>query len=332
LRIAVDAMGGDYAPLEIVQGAVEAARTQKHEILLVGQENVLTTELAKYGKVDNLKIVHAPEIIAMDEPPALALRRKKGTSIAVATELVKHGEAEALVSAGSTGAQMAAALFILGRIKGILRPAITTLFPTVSKPTVLLDVGANTDVGPDHLLQFAVMGSIYAEQILGRNNPTVGLLNIGTEPNKGNDAAKEAYQVLSDAKLNFVGNVEARELPQGVVDVLVCDGFVGNVVIKLAEGLGSTIFQLLKEELTSSFRTKLGAALAAPGFRNLKAMMDYAEYGGAPLLGVKGTSIICHGSSKARAIVNAIKVAADCTEQNMIGLIESSIASSVKGD
>ncbi|NLL18120.1 MAG: phosphate acyltransferase PlsX [Clostridia bacterium] len=332
MRIAVDAMGGDYAPTEIVQGAVEAARTQEYEILLVGQEDVLATELAKYSKVDNLRIVHAPEVIAMDEPPALALRRKKGTSIAVATELVKHGEAEALVSAGSTGAQMAAALFILGRVKGILRPAITTLFPTVSKPTVLLDVGANTDVGAEHLLQFALMGSIYAEQILGRRNPKVGLLNIGTEPNKGNDATKEAYQVLSDAKLNFVGNVEARELPQGVVDVLVCDGFVGNVVIKLAEGLGSTIFQLLKEELTSSFRTKLGAALAAPGFRNLKTMMDYAEYGGAPLLGVKGTSIICHGSSKARAIVNAIKVAADCTEQNMIGLIESSIASSVKGD
>lgn len=332
MRIAVDAMGGDHAPAEIVKGAVEAAQLHQYEIFLVGQEDVLANELAKYSKTDKIKLIHAPEVVAMDEPPALAIRRKKGTSIAVATELVKTGEASALVSAGSTGAQMAAALLILGRIKGILRPAITTLFPTVTKHSILLDVGANTDVGPEHLLQFAVMGSIYAEKILGRDNPKVGLLNIGTEPNKGNDAAKAAYQLLKESQLNFVGNVEGRDLPQGAADVVVCDGFVGNIALKLAEGLAGAVFQLLKEEMTRTFKTKLGAFLVAPGLKNIKGLIDYAEYGGAPLLGVKGISIICHGSYKSRAITNAIKVAADCAEQNMLQLIEMSIANNVKGD
>lgn len=334
MRIAVDAMGGDHAPEEIVKGAVEAAQIHRHcNIILVGREEAITRELAKYPQLSNVRVVHAPEAIAMDEQPALALRRKKGaTSIGVATELVKQGEADAVVSAGSTGAQMAAGLLILGRVKGILRPAITTLFPSLNKPTVLLDVGANTNVDHEHLVQFAMMGSIYAEQILGRKNPSVGLLNIGTEPNKGNELTKAAYEALSNSSLNFAGNIEARDLPQGVVDVLVCDGFVGNVVLKLSEGLGTTIFQLLKEELTAGLRTKLGAALVAPGLKKLKNMMDYAEYGGAPLLGVKGVSIICHGSSKSRAIANAIKVAIDCVQINMIQQIEARVARSSKGE
>ncbi|HHW07985.1 MAG TPA: phosphate acyltransferase PlsX [Clostridia bacterium] len=334
MRIAVDAMGGDHAPLEIVQGAVAAAqRYSDCTVILVGREEVVAEELAKYPQLPNIRIVHAPDLVAMDEQPAIALRRKKGTtSIGVATELVKQGEADALVSAGSTGAQMAAALLILGRIKGIQRPAITTLFPSLNKPTVLLDVGANTNVEAEHLLQFAVMGSIYAEKILGRQNPSVGLLNIGTEPNKGNDQVKEAFTLLSRSFLNFAGNVEARDLPQGVVDVLVCDGFVGNVVLKLSEGLGTTIFQLLKEELTANLRTKLGAALVAPGLKRLRNMMDYAEYGGAPLLGVKGVSIICHGSSKARAITNAIRVAMDCVQIRMVEQIEASVARIGKGE
>ncbi|HHY61256.1 MAG TPA: phosphate acyltransferase PlsX [Clostridia bacterium] len=334
MRIAVDAMGGDYAPLEIVKGAVAAAQTYPDTtIILVGREEEVARELAQYPRLPNIEVVHAPDVVAMDEQPALALRRKKGTtSIGVATELVKQGEAEALVSAGSTGAQMAAALLILGRIRGIQRPAITTLYPSLNKPTVLLDVGANTDVEAETLLQFAVMGSIYAEKILGRPNPSVGLLNIGTEPNKGNDQAKAAFNLLSQSFLNFAGNVEARDLPQGVVDVLVCDGFVGNVVLKLSEGLATTIFQLLKQELTAGLRAKMGAALVAPGLKKLKNMLDYAEYGGAPLLGVKGVSIICHGSSKARAITNAIKVAKDCVAIRMVEQIEASVARIGKGE
>lgn len=322
MRIALDGMGGDNAPAEIVKGAVEAAKTGNYEILLVGKEETLQEELTKFAATDRITIVHAPEVVEMDEAPALAIRRKKGTSIAVATELVKKGGADAIVSAGSTGAQLAASLLILGRIKGIQRPGITTLFPALNKPTVLLDVGANTDVGPDNLLQFATMGSIYAKQILKRQNPKVGLLNIGTEPGKGNDLTKAAYILLSESNLNFAGNIEPRELPKGVVDVLVCDGFVGNIMLKLAEGLGNTIFQLLKREITGSFSTKIGGLLLKPGLLNIKSMMDYSEYGGAPLLGVKGISIICHGSSNAYAITNAIKAAAQCVEQNVVGQIE----------
>lgn len=322
MRIALDSMGGDNAPVELVKGAIEATKTGNYKILLVGREELLKEELAKYAPTEQITIVHAPEVVGMDEAPALALRRKKGTSIGVAAELVKNGEADALVSAGSTGAQLAASLLILGRIKGIQRPGIITLFPTLNSPTVLLDVGANTDVGPDNLLQFATMGSIYAKQILSRQNPTVGLLNIGTEPNKGNNLTKEAYNLFSESNLNFIGNIEPRELPKGVVDVLVCDGFVGNTVLKLAEGLGSTIFQLLKNEIDGSLRMKLGGLLLKPGLLNIKSMMDYTEYGGAPLLGIKGISIICHGSSNAYAITNAIKVAALCVEQNVVGQIE----------
>lgn len=325
-------MGGDYAPTETVKGALEAAQNIDCEILLVGQEEVLVNELAKHGEVPNITTVHAPEFITMDEPPALALRRKKGTSIGIATELVKNGQAHGLVSAGSTGAQMAAALLILGRIQGVIRPAITTLFPTLDKPTVLLDVGANTDVNEEQLLQFALMGSIYAEQILGRVKPSTGLLNIGTEPNKGNDVSKAAYQVLSQSNLNFIGNIEARDLPRGVVDVLVCDGFVGNIVLKLAEGLSSTLFQLLREELTGSFRRKIGAQLIKPGLKGLASMLDYSEYGGAPLLGVKGNSIICHGSSKAKAIANAIQVAVDCAQLDIVKNIETGLVGISKGE
>jgi glycerol-3-phosphate acyltransferase PlsX len=332
LRIAVDAMGGDHAPGEIVKGAVEAAKKGLYRIVLVGRQDLLERELARYSPVDSIEIAHAPEMVTMDEQPALALRRKRGTSIAVATELVKNRKADALVSAGSTGAQMAAALLILGRVKGIYRPAIMTLFPTLKKPTVLLDVGANTDTEPVNLYQFALMGSIYARQILKRVNPSVGLLNIGTEATKGNSLTKETFQVLSGADINFYGNVEARDLPQGVVDVAVCDGFVGNMVIKLAEGLAGTIFQMVKEEIRQSWRAKMGAALLVPTLKGLVRKMDYAEYGGAPLLGVKGVSIICHGSSKARAIENAIQLAAQCAENHFVEQIEKNIQDMDKGD
>ena len=325
MRIALDGMGGDNAPGEIVKGAVEAVKINKYDILLVGQEEKLKEELAKYPKTEGISIVHAPEVVEMHEAPALALRKKKGTSIGIASELVKSGEADALVSAGSTGAQLAAALLIIGRIKGIQRPGIITLFPGLNKPTVLLDVGANTDVSPENIFQFAMMGSIYAEQILIRQNPTIGLLNNGTEANKGNDLTKASYKLLSESGLNFIGNVEARDLPRGVADVLVCDGFVGNMILKLAEGLGNTIFQLLKKEIEGSLRMKMGGLLLKPGLLNIKSMMDYSEYGGAPLLGVKGVSIICHGSSNAYAIANAIKVAAQCVEQEVVGRIEKQV-------
>jgi glycerol-3-phosphate acyltransferase PlsX len=227
---------------------------------------------------------------------------------------------------------MAAALLILGRVKGIYRPAIMTLFPTLREPTVLLDAGANTDTEPINLYQFALMGSIYARQILKREKPTVGLLNIGTEATKGNSLTKETFQVLSSSDVNFYGNMEPRDLPKGMVDVAVCDGFVGNMVIKLAEGLAGTIFQMVKDEVRQSWRAKIGAALLAPSIRGLAKKMDYAEYGGAPLLGVKGTSIICHGSSKARAIENAIGVAAQCAESHFVEQIENTIKDTYKGD
>ncbi|MFA5537324.1 MAG: phosphate acyltransferase PlsX [Bacillota bacterium] len=322
MRIALDAMGGDNAPEEIVKGAVEAVKVNNYDILLVGKREVLEAELGKHQKTERITIIHAPEVVEMSEAPALALRRKKGTSIGIASELVKKGEADALVSAGSTGAQLAAALLIIGRIKGIQRPGIITLFPGLNKPTVLLDVGANTDVSPENLFQFAVMGGIYAEKILARQNPTIGLLNNGTEENKGNDLTKASYKLFRESNLNFIGNIEARDLPKGVADVLVCDGFVGNMILKMAEGLGNTIFQLLKKEVESSFKAKIGGLLLKPGLKNIKAMMDYTEYGGAPLLGVKGISIICHGSSNAYAIANAIKMAALCVEQEVVGQIE----------
>jgi glycerol-3-phosphate acyltransferase PlsX len=315
--IAVDAMGGDYAPAETVKGAVAAAR-EGAEILLVGREAVLRQELGKYPDASRIAVVDAPEVVEMGEHPAMALRQKRNASITIATRLCREEKAAAVVSAGNTGAQMAAALFTLGRLPGIDRPAIATILPTTKGGVLILDAGANTDCKPQHLLQFARMGAIYANRILEIDSPRVGLLNIGAEETKGNELVIEAYQLLRQSDLNFVGNVEGRDILEGPADVVVCDGFIGNVLLKFAEGLGTALLGMIKANLQQSLRTKIGAVLSLPAFQAVKQAMDYAEYGGAPLLGVNGVSIICHGSSQAKAIKNAVAVAQKCVRSRFV--------------
>ncbi|HHZ16475.1 MAG TPA: phosphate acyltransferase PlsX [Peptococcaceae bacterium] len=320
MRIVVDAMGGDYAPREIVQGALQALTVNPDlHIILVGREDAIKECLPEGYDQKRVTIHHCTEVIGMDEHPAQAYRRKKDASITVATRLVKEKQGDALVSAGSTGAQLAAALFGLGRLEGIERPAILTVIPGAHKPKLLLDAGANSDCKPEHLVQFALMGSIYAEELLGMVNPAVGLISNGTEETKGSELVVKVHQLLkNNPAINFYGNVEGREVLQGPADVLVCDGFVGNVILKVLEGMAVTLFGLLKEELQKNFRAKAGALLLKPVLKALKARLDYAEYGGAPLLGVDGISIICHGSSKAYAIQNAVCVAASCVEKEVV--------------
>ena len=330
MRIAVDAMGGDYAPQEIVLGAIEAAKEFNLEIVLVGDENAINPILKKHGgeSLDRLSVFHASQIIEMCEQPGVAVRKKKDASVVVATRLIKEGHCDAVVAAGSTGAAVAAAVFGLGRIKGVARPTIATPIPNLTGTTVLLDSGANVDSKPKHLVQSAVMGAIYAEYVLGIQNPRVGLLNIGEEESKGNEQALATFPLLKQLKtINFIGNVEGRDIPKGTVDVVVCDGFVGNVVLKLGEGLASAIMQLIKEAIKNSgLLAKIASLAVLPALRGLKKKLDYAEYGGAPLLGVNGGFIICHGSSKAQAIKNAIRVANEIAEQKIVDHIRESIA------
>lgn len=326
MKIAVDAMGGDFAPSEIVKGTIEAAEFyRERDFVLVGEESKIRASLGEVN-LPNLTIHHCSEVIEMDEHPAQGVRKKKDASIVVATRLVKEGKADAVVSAGSTGAQMAAGLLGLGRIKGVERPAIATVLPTLKGGKLMLDVGANPDASPEHLVQYALMGSIYAEKILGIKNPRVGLLNIGAEETKGNQLALASYPLLKDAPINFVGNIEGRYVPYGQADVVVCEAFVGNVMLKTMEGLSGALFQLIKEKITANLIRKLGAAAVKPGLKEIAQMMDYAEYGGAPLLGVNGISIICHGSSKAKAIFNAIRVAQECVEARFIETIREDLA------
>lgn len=320
MRIALDAMGGDYAPGEIIKGAVKAAQAYpRMEIILVGQSARINPLLANILK--NISVQEASEVIGMDEHPAQAVRKKKDSSIVVATRLVKEKKADAVVSAGSTGAQMASALLGLGRVKGVERPGIATVLPTLAGGKLVLDVGANPDAKPEHLLQYAQMGSIYAHHIMGIENPRIALLNIGTEESKGNELTQHAYPLLQASSLNFSGNIEGRDVPYGRADVVVCDGFVGNVVLKTAEGLAGALFELIKNKITSTPVRKLGALAVKPGLKEIARMMDYAEYGGSPLLGVNGISIVCHGSSKEKAIFNAIRVAGECAEAGLTELI-----------
>jgi glycerol-3-phosphate acyltransferase PlsX len=329
MKIAVDAMGGDYAPDEIVLGAIEAAREYRCDIILVGDETRIRKILDIHG-ANNLPIIvhHASEVIEMTEHPSIAIRKKKDASIVVATRLVKEGKAEVVISAGSTGAAVAAALLGLGRIPGIERPTIATPIPNLTGTTVLVDSGANVDCKPKHLFQNAVMGAVYAEKILGIPNPRVGLLNIGEEENKGNELVLDTYPLLKQAEFNFIGNVEGRDIPKGTVDVVVCDGFVGNVVLKFGEGLATAILILIKQAIAAqNWFIKMIAALVLPtALRGLKKKIDYAEYGGAPLLGVDGGFIISHGSSKAKAIKNSIRVARDLAEKRVVEKIRQSFS------
>jgi len=329
LKIVVDAMGGDHAPYEIVKGAVEASQEIDSKLILVGIEEEVKKELAKYT-YDKDKIVtyHASEIIGMDESPAKALRKKKDSSIVVGAKMVKEGEGEAFVSAGSTGAVMASSLLKIGRIKGIKRPAIATVFPTLKEETLLLDMGANVDSKPEHLVQHALMGQIYAKNLLDKENPTVGLLSIGEEEKKGNELTIETHKLLKEMdNINFVGNVEGRDIFTGEYDVILCEGFVGNVVLKTTEGLASALFKIIKREITATFLGKIGGLLLKPAFKRVAKKMDYTEYGGAPLLGIDGITIISHGSSNSKAIKNAIKNAEKGIKADLITLIKANIES-----
>jgi len=318
IKVAVDAFGGDYAPEQIVEGALRAADEDKISIILTGDEKRLKTLIDGKAGSQLIEIVHASDVIQMDEAPVDAVRQKKDSSLVRVAQLVQSGDANALVSAGSTGATMAAALFIIKRIKGVERPAITSLLPSGKGVSLIVDAGANVDCRPSQLVQFAYMGSIYAEQVLKIHKPRIGLLNIGREPGKGNHLVQEVYPMLQESSLNFVGNVEGRDVTRGGIDVVVCDGFAGNIVLKFAEGLGEALFGLMKEEFTSTVTSKLGALLLKPGFRRVKKRIDYTEYGGAPLLGVNGLVIIAHGGSNARAIYNAIRVAKEGVEHNIV--------------
>lgn len=327
MKIVVDAMGGDHAPQVPVEGSIQAVKDfQDIHVILVGFEDQINAELAKYEyPKDRISVVHASEIIDMNESPATAIRQKKNSSIVVGATLVRKNEADAFVSAGSTGACMAASVLKIGRIKGVKRPPIGTVFPNIKDQTVVLDGGANVDVGPEELVQFALMGKIFAEKVLKKSNPRVGLLNIGEEEHKGNKLTHETFPLLEQLPINFIGNVEGRDIFNGSVDVVVCDGFVGNIVLKTTEGVADTIFKILKEEVMKSSMAKFGAMLMKTALKGLKARMDYTEYGGAPLLGVKGVSIISHGSSDAWAIRNAIRIARESIINELVAEIKENI-------
>ncbi len=330
MRIALDAMGGDYAPSEIIKGAVIAGKKYNLEIVLVGDEKEIIS-IAR--DCDNdfesyLKVEHAPEVIGMDENPAKAVRNKTNSSIVRSVNLVSEGQADAIVSMGNTGAVMAASLLISGRIKGVSRPALAIPMPTVKGFSLILDCGATTDCKPENLRQFAVMGSIYMEKVFQRPNPSVALLNIGQEKSKGNELTKGAYSLLESSSLNFIGNIEGRSITSGVADVIVCDGFTGNIILKFAEGMGSSMISMIKEEVSASLKSKIAGLFLRNSFKRVKKRMDYTEYGGVPLLGVNDLAVIGHGSSKAKAVSNALRVAHDGVVQNIVSAIGDNIAES----
>lgn len=329
MKIAVDVMGTDYGPAEIIKGVLQAVDEYGCDVVLVGDQEVIRQELAREHQENNplVTIHHASQVIEMKDHPGISVKKKRDASIVVATHLLHEKECDALVSSGSTGAAVASALFGLGRIRGIERPAIATVIPNVKGATVLVDSGAKVDAKPEQLVQNAIMGSIYAELQLGIPQPRVGLLNIGEEETKGNEQCLATYPLLKqDSHIHFIGNVEGRDINKGTVDVVVCDGFVGNVVLKTMEGLASAVMEILKKTLMESgIFAKLGALLMKPALLRMKKQMDASEYGGALLMGVRAPFIICHGSSKAKAIKNAVRVAIELTQKDVVGRIRQEI-------
>jgi phosphate acyltransferase len=325
-RIAVDAMGGDYAPDEIVAGALRAQAELGVKILLVGDPQLIAASMKHHSSSLQLEVVPSEGIVEMHEEPLSAIRKKPNASINVAMNLVKQGQADAVVSAGHSGAAMAAALLRLGRLKGIERPAIGTVLPTImaGKSVLILDVGANVDCRPKFLEQFAAMGTAYSQYVLGIDEPKVGLLNIGEEPSKGDELALRTYQLLEqNPNIPFIGNAEGRDVLSGKFDVIVCDGFVGNVLLKFAEAVGEILLQILREELPRGWRGKLGALILKPNLRRIKQRVDHAEHGGGLLLGVNGICIISHGSSQAPSVFNAIRLAKDAVDNQVLDRIQS---------
>ena len=327
-KVALDAMGGDNAPGEIVKGAVNAVSSRKDiKVFLVGQEDVVKEELAKYSyPADQIEIVHAPEVIEMAEPPVIAIRRKKQSSLVVAMNMVKNGEADAVVSAGSSGAILVGGQTIVGRIKGIKRPPLAPIIPTETGMSLLIDCGANVDAKAENLVQFAQMGSIYMENVVGIKNPRVAIVNIGAEEEKGNALVKETIPMLHACEgINFIGCIEAREIPHGGADVIVCEAFVGNVILKLYEGLSQTLIGIVKKGLMSTLKSKIGAFLALPALKDTLKDFDAAKYGGAPLLGLNGLVVKTHGSSKAMEVTNSIFQCVTFKQQDINGKIKENI-------
>lgn len=333
VRVVLDAMGGDHAPEEMIKGAVEAVNEKNNiHVLLVGQEDVISEELEKYTyPKERMEIVHASEVIETAEPPVMAIRKKKDSSIVVGMNMVKNGEADAFVSAGSSGAILVGGQVIVGRIKGIERPPLAPLIPTEQGVSLLVDCGANVDARPSHLVQFAKMGSIYMEHVMGIKKPRVAIVNIGAEEEKGNALVKETFPLLKECTdINFVGSIEAREIPHGEADVIVCEAFVGNVILKLYEGLAGTLVGAIKKGMMSTVRSKIGAALALPALKSTLKAFDATQYGGAPLLGLNGLVVKTHGSAKAVEITNSIFQCVTFKEQDINGKIRKNIISSTE--
>ena len=327
MRIAVDAMGGIHAPQVNVDGAIAAAREFGISTLLIGRAKELTPLLKDSGYAGKeIEIVDASEVVGMNESATSPIRRKRNSSIRVAVNCVRDGRAEGLVSAGHTGAAMVSAKMVIGTIEGVDRPALAAILPNLSGHCLLLDVGANPDAKPQHFKEFAVMGSIYAQLVFGKPAPSIGLMSIGEEDSKGTDRTKEAFKGLKETGLNFIGNVEGRDVFNGSVDVIVTDGFTGNVILKVSEALAEMVEKLLREEIKKTLQASVGFLLSRSAFRSFKSRLDYPEYGGAPLLGAKGCVIICHGRSSAKAIKNAIRVAAEFSRQNIAQKIQSALA------
>lgn len=327
-RVALDAMGGDNAPQAIVQGAVDAAKKREDiHIFLVGQKDVVHAELQKYDyPKERIQVVHASEVIETAEPPVMAIRKKKDSSIVVALNMVKKGEADAFVSAGSSGAILVGGQLIVGRIKGVERPPLAPLLPTKKGVSLLIDCGANVDARPSHLVQFAKMGSIYMKNVVGIENPRVAIVNIGAEEEKGNALVKETFPLLKECEdINFIGSIEAREIPHGGADVIVCEAFVGNVILKLFEGVGAVLLSEVKKGLMKTLRSKIGALLIKPALKETMKSFDASEYGGAPLLGLNGLVVKTHGNSTAKEVANSIIQCVTFNEQDISGKIRESI-------
>ena len=325
MRIVLDAMGSDTHPDPEIRAAIEAVKLYGDEIILVGNQEMLQARIPGIRNQPGIKLIHAAETLEMSDKPAENARRKSQNSMAIGMDLIKTNEADAFVTAGNTGGAMANALFHLGRIRGVKRPALTALFPVKGGRCVVLDIGANADCKPEYLLQFAVMGSVYAETVLGRSSPRVGLLSNGEEAGKGNELVKEAFPLIDSSGLNFIGNVEGKELFGGEVDVVVTDGFTGNILLKSSEAVARLITDILRQELTSSLVTKVGALLAKPAFIHIKQLLDPAEVGAAPLLGINGLVFVGHGRSDSRALVNAIRVARQAVEANLLSALREAI-------
>jgi glycerol-3-phosphate acyltransferase PlsX len=327
IKIAVDSMGSDNSPFSEVEGAVQAAAAYGVHVILVGKEPLLTPLLKEAGGTDlPVEIRNASQVVAMDEPPTVALRKKKDSSIRVAADLVRDKVASGLVSAGNTGAVMATSKMVIGAVPGVDRPALAAILPTLAGHAVLLDVGANVACKPHHLVQFAVMGHLFSKKIVGVPSPRVGLMSVGEEESKGNELTKEVHKALKKIRLNFIGNVEGRDIYNGRADVIVCDGFTGNVALKTSEGLIEAVLKLLRDELSRNLQVKLGALLSQQSFKRLKKKLDYSEYGGAPLIGLRGVSIICHGRSSSNAVKNAIRVAKEFAENQFNAKLETELS------